>query len=487
MQDTNTIITWPTKLKAGTKSKKDPHIRIVGNPEDIGFAKEKILEVLDSRKNRVTLKMDVAYTDHSHIIGKGGRSIQKVMNDTGCHIHFPDSNRTNTVDKSNQVSIAGTPLGAEQARCRIRELLPLSVYFELPVPNFKMDLFDHSSPAIQNITQTFNIAINIRVINKHTTIFSGFTPAYSTYAIISVRGTKASNLAMKQGIACLVEYLNGQSTSPVIFTLMIDIASQHHSFVMGRGNCNIRAIMQQTGVVINFPDISVDNSANTLHGSLTIRKSTVLVKGPCFDSVVCAWQEVLGYLPLVLIFDLKEGQQTDAALITQLMKDYEVSILIKQKPKQNSGRCITVRGAERDSRSLFEVRRQILELDENEVPACCNKHTFMIMAKLFSTILPQNSLNQANLLNLRNTFTQRSNCLPSPTPMHNSVNCNNWTGSQGSIDSMLGTTNQVKTPDAKFLQLLLASQMQNFSSVQAPNHFGNHNSLEALTLRDMSA
>uniref|UniRef100_T1JUY8 K Homology domain-containing protein n=1 Tax=Tetranychus urticae TaxID=32264 RepID=T1JUY8_TETUR len=287
MAETHTIITWPMKLKPGTKSKKDPHIRITGAQEDILSAKDKILDHLDSRKNRVTLKMDVAYTDHSHIIGKGGRSIQKVMNETGCHIHFPDSNRTNTIDKSNQVSIAGTALGAEQARCRIRELLPLSVHFELSIVGYnKMEMFDHTSPAIQTIQQTYSI--NIRSIGKR--------------------------------------------------------------------NVNIRSIMQSTGVVINFPDpVAVENrTMTTLHGSLIVRKSTVMIKGPCFDSVVLAWQELLGYLQLiVLIFDLKEGQQTDAALITQLMKDYEVTILIKQKPKQNSGRCMTVRGAERDSRMFL--------------------------------------------------------------------------------------------------------------------------------------
>lgn len=32
---------------------------------------------------RITLKMDVSFCDHSHIIGKGGRSIQSVMNECG--------------------------------------------------------------------------------------------------------------------------------------------------------------------------------------------------------------------------------------------------------------------------------------------------------------------------------------------------------------------------------------------------------------------
>ena len=42
---------------------------------------------------RITLKMEISYTDHSHLIGCRGATIRRVMEDTGCHIHFPDSNR----------------------------------------------------------------------------------------------------------------------------------------------------------------------------------------------------------------------------------------------------------------------------------------------------------------------------------------------------------------------------------------------------------
>ena len=66
------------------------------------------------------MKLDVSYTDHSHIIGKGGLTIKRVMEETGCHIHFPDSNRSNHQEKSNQVSIAGEMEGVERARARVR-------------------------------------------------------------------------------------------------------------------------------------------------------------------------------------------------------------------------------------------------------------------------------------------------------------------------------------------------------------------------------
>ena len=86
------------------------------------------------------MKMDVSYTDHSHIIGKGGNTIRRVMAETNCHIHFPDSNRSNPNEKSNQVSIAGEMGGVERARARVRELTPLLFQFDLSIlPSFQVN------------------------------------------------------------------------------------------------------------------------------------------------------------------------------------------------------------------------------------------------------------------------------------------------------------------------------------------------------------
>ena len=84
-----------------------------------------------SQSLRVTLKMDVSYTEHSHVIGRGGSNIKQVMQETSCHIHFPDSNRSNQSEKSNQVSIAGQCQGVEDARARIRVslVLPFDLIF----------------------------------------------------------------------------------------------------------------------------------------------------------------------------------------------------------------------------------------------------------------------------------------------------------------------------------------------------------------------
>lgn len=478
MRSTNTQIMWPPKLKPGTKSKKDPHVRITGSPNSISAAKEIIFEQLDTRRNRVTLKMDVAFTDHSHIIGKGGRSIQRVMDETGCHIHFPDSNRTNTAEKSNQVSIAGSAEGVEQSRCRIREMLPITFQFDLPLNTglHTPPTLDPQSPQLQAIQQSYGITISFRCDGSKCSNNSYF--ASSRIITVAVRGARSHLFGLRQGLSVLIEFLTGfrANTINVPLTMTIDVAVQHHAFIAGRANCNIRSIMQSTGASITMPDLSSlaaslstvtnansttnatatpattttpnnttinnnditcinnnnnnnNNSSNisninnsnplasptstslattsssisdltslcgqqmsfmttltnqTFHGSnpnlaatlgnISNRKTAIVIKGPNFESVYSAWQELLGYLPLILIFDLKEGQDLDAVQVTKIMEQMrQISILIKPKQRQNT-KSIVVRGPERDSRLLFEVRRQILKLDDSEVPNYASLH-----------------------------------------------------------------------------------------------------------------
>ena len=56
--------------------------------------------------SRIPIKSLVCLTLWQFFKFLGGSNVRKVMEETGCHIHFPDSNRNsnNNNDKSNQVS-----------------------------------------------------------------------------------------------------------------------------------------------------------------------------------------------------------------------------------------------------------------------------------------------------------------------------------------------------------------------------------------------
>lgn len=49
MQITKTHISWPSRLKLSSKTKKDPHVRIWGKKEDVLKAKDSVMAKLDTR------------------------------------------------------------------------------------------------------------------------------------------------------------------------------------------------------------------------------------------------------------------------------------------------------------------------------------------------------------------------------------------------------------------------------------------------------
>jgi hypothetical protein len=80
-----------------------------------------------------TLSIEVSYPFHSHLIGRSGQNINRVMEETETRIHFPDRNRIAGESKSNSVIIRGPLANLENACQRIRvsltfPLISLSIF-----------------------------------------------------------------------------------------------------------------------------------------------------------------------------------------------------------------------------------------------------------------------------------------------------------------------------------------------------------------------
>ncbi|XP_029155698.1 protein bicaudal C homolog 1-B isoform X2 [Nylanderia fulva] len=352
MERTNTIVTWPSRLKIGAKSKKDPHIKVAGRLDDVRTAKEKIMEVLDTRQsNRVTMKLDVSYTDHSHIIGKGGLTIKRVMEETGCHIHFPDSNRSNHQEKSNQVSIAGEMESVERARARVRTLTPLMFTFEMPIMSASQPVPDQNSPPIVKIQEKYNVQVMYRTRPKlHATL-------------VIVKGCEWEVSQVKEATVQLIRYLCKNLASQIQVQMSMEISPQHHSIVLGKQSSNLKAIMQRTATQIMFPDAGDPNIPN-------LKKSNVTITG-AMHNVYLARQQLVGSLPLVLMFDLPEDSMSatvDTEKISQLMQTLDVFINVRHKPKQST-LSVIIKGIERNATNIYEARKLLLGLDEPRVLA----------------------------------------------------------------------------------------------------------------------
>jgi len=363
--ETGATVIWPSRLKVGAKSKKDPHIRVGGSEEGVILAKTIILEHLDTKTRRVTMKMDVSYTDHSHIIGKGGNTIRRVMSETGCHIHFPDSNRSNPNEKSNQVSIAGEMEGVEKARARVRELTPLIFTFDLPiVPSVELSL-DPNDPYLRAIQDQYNIQLMFRQKQKN---------FHTTMAVI--KGCEWEAGRVKEATLMLIDHLCGTSgnitpTTPVSggssstdisqtsgafpVTMNMEISPIHHSVVVGKNNINLRVIMQRTNTVILFPDAADPNIP-------PIRRGSVSITGT-IHNVYAARQQLVGSLPLVMMFDMPDNTELIDSEVQKIGEDLDVAISIKPKHRQGS-KSVLIKAQERSASSIYSARFRLIKADD---------------------------------------------------------------------------------------------------------------------------
>ncbi|XP_036798744.1 bicaudal C homolog 2 isoform X2 [Oncorhynchus mykiss] len=332
MVETNTQVKWPSKLKIGAKSKKDPHVKVDGKRANVLEAKKKILELLEPKVNKVTLKMDVAHTEHSHVIGKGGGNIKKVMEMTSCHIHFPDSNRHNaTGEKSNQ------------------DLQPLVLTFDLPVTLVSQALPDAASPVIQQVAQALGVSVSFRAQPR----------LYSSCCV--VRALQGNSVAIKKAVCVLMELLlgselgaGGQGGVMGVVSTQLDVTSQQHLFLLGQNGAHFLGVMHQTQTQIVLPDLSAPQNPPSL-----------LIQGSP-DGVCLARQQLMDCLPVCLMFDMREDGEADPRKLAQMMQSLGVFISVKPKVKQTA-KSVVVKGLERNISSLYEARRLLLGLESSEV------------------------------------------------------------------------------------------------------------------------
>ncbi|XP_076045895.1 protein bicaudal C isoform X2 [Oratosquilla oratoria] len=339
MDETNVEIKYPKFLKVGARNKKDPHVRILGQYDDVQRAAAVVRSELEPH-NKVTMKLDISWTHHSHIIGKGGNTIRPVVRKTGVNVHFPDSNKNSESSKSNQVSIncRGEELaGLEEARGAIRDLTPIIFTFKfstapqfitLPDPNF----------LVMQVQKSYNVQVDLKVQDCGTRSVVG-----------SVRGCESDVLRVKEATLFVIHAYSGNLASQMPVQMTLEIL-QHHAFIFGRNNETVQRIMKRTSTKITLPDPN-DPTVPPL------KKSTVTISG-AIDNVYLARQNIIGCLPLVLMFDLMPETTYDPNEVSQVMQALDVHIVVKNR-KLDGRRPVIIKGAEKNAGNIYEAWNMI--------------------------------------------------------------------------------------------------------------------------------
>lgn len=230
------------------------------------------------------MKMDVSYTDHSYIIGRGGNNIKRIMDETQTHIHFPDSNRSNPTEKSNQVSLCGSLEGVEKARSLVRLSTPLLISYELPIMIPGATTYDNSTPFVKEMEKQYGVQV----------IFSTRPKLHSS--MILVKGCEKEHKNVMDATKRLIEFMFEDMANQIPVQMHVEISTQHHPIVLGKGSQNLREIMQRTNTKIIFPDANDMNIR-------PIKRSQVAISGP-IGGVYLARQQLLVSFIILIYLDV---------------------------------------------------------------------------------------------------------------------------------------------------------------------------------------
>ena len=186
------------------------------------------------------MTMDISFRSHSHIIGRSGEKIEKIMNETQTQIHFPDSNLLNLTEISNFVSIRGTIDGVEKARSLIRLSLPLIVSYKLP--------FDTPGMKSCNINSRF-----VKKIEKQFEVQVGFNKKPNKATTIVVKGSEKDPANVISATKKLMKKMF-RDDQAVDVKMRLQISPQNHPVLIGKDSKNLREIVKGTNTKIMFPD-----------------------------------------------------------------------------------------------------------------------------------------------------------------------------------------------------------------------------------------
>ncbi|CAH8678600.1 unnamed protein product [Schistosoma rodhaini] len=379
---------------------------------------------LNKTIKRVTLKIDVSHTNHSHIIGRYGWNIKTIMMSTQCRIHFPDSNRNSSIIKSNQVSITGQLENVEKARRIIRDFLPITFTFEIPYLNNENLLINQNSLVIQQIQNVYGVEITFR---NHYTL----TPYRKT--TVSVKGLTSNAKKSKTVVHMLIKKYYAQNMDFIPVNMYINMDTKH-SFML----CNqissknlIKLIHETTGANVNFVSSihSITNSScssssssllfnkqlnsidyfsnylnknenlnfyklnlnnHLLNQSMNKKLNLIHIYGNV-DNVFLARQLITNLLPVVLIFDVDiiQGEWLENFNFTNLCQYYEVNLTIRNKPK-DLVKSVVIKTTEKNIRSLYVmwelIQDLLLQFTNNKIceinnSSCLNSSAFRIQTQ----------------------------------------------------------------------------------------------------------
>lgn len=289
---------------------------------------------MSQQDNSITLSMEVSYPFHSHLIGRAGHNINRLMEQTKTRIHFPDGNRIAGLTKSNKVIVRGHMADVENVRHRIRTEAPVEFVVECRMEKIKQK---GESSLIDYFSCTFGVLIR-------------FYPKIDGVSCqVNIRGQHDFVDRLKDAV---VEFC--EITQTVLDAVVMKMETTFDHAWLSRDLLD--QIIEKSGAGIRLPDVSVSAIE-------TPKKNSIWLRGT-MDAVYRASVMLNGLLPLQLMFQVQPNQM-NMSLRTIAQKSSNADILFHAGSSNMDKVTVQLTSFEKNACQLYELSCLCLKLKNN--------------------------------------------------------------------------------------------------------------------------
>uniref|UniRef100_A0A8R1TUC9 SAM domain-containing protein n=1 Tax=Onchocerca volvulus TaxID=6282 RepID=A0A8R1TUC9_ONCVO len=326
------VISWPSRLKIGAKTKKDPYVKMLGTVEQVNCARQLIASTLRIKRDKISLRIEIPHCDHSKIIGRKGKNTQDIVRDTMCHIHFPDSNRIHDMEKNNQVSVSGTVRQVEKARQRLRKLAPLCIICELP---------NTCRYSFQELQRSIG----------HPDIFVSLREERNGKMKCILKGIEQNEVEMVKAVMILAN----------MYQIQNDYGLLCHTVITSH-NC-LESLLRDEVKKEEMQWLAQQTSTHIIQSSTVENDFELFIVGP-IAGILIARKYIIGLLPVAVQFD--RILESDHDLIDKALIEAKFGITINEKWRK-SRTLVVLSSSEMNICMLYQARERILNLVQNSL------------------------------------------------------------------------------------------------------------------------
>jgi len=306
-----------------------------------------------SFRESIVLLMDISPEVRLFLEHEAKCELDAIIRQKRCKIDLNVSTNFSSVMDNCQISITGPPKGVHDSYLEIRQLYPITVWFDLKLnPNLRSIVLDPNAEPLQEIQKRHKIAICVVPLQNST-----YQPMPSNHISIYIRTNRFNEEKLKSGIEELSKFIESHKYGDIYPKIQtkIDVPTTQPT-IIGRTYSFLDPLAAKTST-----QISVQKSPSN-------SMSNVSIMGHNYASISSARSEISDRFVVDLMFNVNGYQskvlENFSQQLERMGEEFGVSILLK--PNSNpSNKTMIIKGTDREVTKLFEVRQHIVRMIES--------------------------------------------------------------------------------------------------------------------------